>query len=134
MKKEQKLAVFKKRFVWIFCMTLCLVFAGCKDGSDDQADPAKAEESSENQVAAEETTTGGILTETETIDDVTLDGMSMDILKGMSTEEKVGQMLFVGLDSIRTDGKTGTLTSLKKETEKSVTTIKRTCNYTYFKT
>lgn len=123
MKKEQKLAVFKKRFVWIFCMTLCLVFAGCKDGSDDQADPAKAEESSENQVAAEETTTGGILTETETIDDVTLDGMSMDILKGMSTEEKVGQMLFVGLDSIRTDGKTGTLTSLKKETEKSVTTL-----------
>lgn len=105
---------YKKRYLFV---SLCIVLflAGCGLGENNTAEEKTT--SAEEESAPEEGTTGDILTETEQVPEVTVDGMSLDILKNMTLEEKIGQMLFVGLDTLRADGKTGKLTKMNRTIE-----------------
>lgn len=105
---------YKGRYLVIgLCMTLLL--AGCGIGRDDSAEEKTTAVKEES--IPEEGTTGGILTETEQVPDVTVDGMSLDILKSMTLEEKIGQMLFVGMDTLQADGKSGKITKINRTIE-----------------
>lgn len=102
---------YKRRYLFVsLCMVLLL--AGCGLGKHKSVEEKTMAAEKEN--VQEEGTTGEILTETEQIPEVTVDGMSLDILKNMTLEEKIGQMLFVGLDTLRADGKNGKLTKMNR--------------------
>ena len=100
MDREKERITMMKRKRWrnlAFLLLVCLALSGCTK------DEKKTEETStaKEQTVPEAVTTGGVLTETGEVDDVTLDGMSREILSNMTINEKVGQMIFAGLDSLK---------------------------------
>jgi beta-N-acetylhexosaminidase len=106
--------------VALVTVCLCLLFAGC--GRTEKESTTEVATETAAETTPEEGTTGNILTETEGVTDVTVEGMSRDILKNMTLEEKIGQMLFVGLDSLRAEEETGDLTECSKTIEENMET------------
>lgn len=96
-----------KKIRFLFLTVLCIaVFIGCKQSGT---------ESTKEEVKKEETTESG------NMDEVTVQGMTEDILKNMTLEEKIGQLFIVELEAldIDDDNKTRKLTeNMKKSIEK----------------
>lgn len=82
-----------------------------EESTSDQDEDTSTEDTDTSQDAEGTTTPDG------EVDSVTLDGMTRDILKNMTLEEKVGQMFVFGLDTLRTDGKTAKTKKITKSIE-----------------
>lgn len=95
-----------KRTLCLLMAFVLLFLAGCGITQSENRTEDKAEETTKEQIrentqqnTVEETTTASE-SETDNLDDVTLDGMSRDILASMTLEEMVGQLIFTGMDGI----------------------------------
>lgn len=112
----------KRKIMMILGLLLAVFFTvGCEKKGKENTNASVKREETETTATVEATT---ILEEATTSveiepgekkpDSVTVDGMSRDILSNMTLEEKVGQMFFFGMDSLRTDGKTKKTKKLSK--------------------
>ena len=91
-------------------LLICCLLAGCGKDKEREDHSTAEEKTTAEEMDTEETST-------ENVDDVTVDGMSREILEGMTLEEKAGQMIFAGLDSFREEGSTGKIHSLDPKME-----------------
>lgn len=96
---------------WKYVLFVCVVFnllvfclSACKSDTEEEKSETTTqttEQENTEQDSSEEMTTEEISDdESSGIDQVTLDGMSRDILAGMTLEEKVGQLFFVGKEAL----------------------------------
>ena len=104
----------KRKIMMILGLLLVILFMVSCGKKAEENTTASVEQEETGTEAQEEGTTATEESATaekgepseEKPDSVTTDGMSRDILANMTLEEKVGQMFFFGMDSLRTDGKT----------------------------
>jgi len=95
---------YKKFFAMLavfLALTLC---AGCSKQVSVVTEP--------------EETTGIEDMDPASIDDITMEGIVSDIMKGMTLEDKVGQLFIISTDSLDYDGATGMTDQMKKRLEK----------------
>lgn len=112
---------------WITCLnlsllmmlTLCLC-VGCKKREQTKQENETTQNTEEH---GPESTTGAVITESESLDDVTLEGMSLDILNSMSLDEKIGQLIFAGADSLRDDDTGGKILTVSSDMEQQLKNI-----------
>ena len=136
-----------KKIVLFFLLVFLPILTGCSESGEEEGTTSKeatqteavaseerttqeSDETAETSTTADETAESSTNMEDGTtedaiavttpdgeVDTVTLDGMTRDILKNMTLEEKVGQMFVFGLDTLRTDGKTGKTKKVTKSIE-----------------
>lgn len=95
-----------KRTLCLLTAFVLLFLTGCgniqsESRTEDMTEGTTKEQIQEStqQNNVEEATTADE-SETDNLDDVTLDGMSRDIMASMTLEEKVGQLIFTGMDGL----------------------------------
>lgn len=101
----------------LLILTLCLC-VGCKKREQTKQE---SETTQNTEEYGSESTTGIVIT--ESLDDVTLEGMSLDILNSMSLDEKIGQLIFAGGDSLRDDDTGGKILTVSSDMEQKLNSI-----------
>lgn len=95
-----------KRTLCLLTTFVLLFLTGCKNiqtgnRTEDRTEGTTREQIQEStQQNNVEEATRADESETDNLDDVTLDGMSRDIMASMTLEEKVGQLIFTGMDGL----------------------------------